>query len=78
MRDFITKHRGEILRLIVIILPMFGLGGLTIHGQQKELDELRTTVVIEQEPVEVNITQPVKLSEHDHKRTHPEFNQVKL
>ena len=73
---FLIKHKKEIIKLILAIAPILGLSGLA-YEQNQELQELRTTVVIEQEPVEVNITQPVRLQEHDHKHTHPEFKQIR-
>lgn len=76
MIEFLRKNRAEVLKLIVVLLPMLGLGGLAIE-QQKELQELRTTVVVEHEPIEVIVeknehTYPV----HNHKHTHPEFKQL--
>ena len=73
--SFIAENRKQILKIIVIILPMLGLGGLAFERDAK-VRELQTRVVIEQEPIEVKIEQPVPLKEHDHRHTHPEFKQM--
>ena len=69
--NFITKHKTDIVKAIVAIAPPLGVSGLA-YDQHKELEQYRTTVVVESEPVEVNITQPVTVRGSSH--THKEFN----
>ena len=72
MLSNILKHKKEILKAIVVLLPLVGLGGLT-YEQNKELQELRTTIVIEQDPIEVHVDQ----NQHTHpKHTHPELEKI--
>ena len=78
--DFIAKNKKEMLKLIVVLLPLLGLGGLAIN-QQKELQELRT-VVIHDTPVEViverdNHEHNFADKKHSHKHTHPELEKLK-
>ena len=72
MNKFIADNKAEILKAILVLLPLVGLGGLS-YEQQKEIEQLRTTVVVEHEPVEVTVTQDKHSHPHNHAHTHPEI-----
>lgn len=70
---FAKVHWPAIAKIVVAVAPILGLSGLA-YDQNQELKQLRTTVVIEQEPIEVKIEQPVTVN--DKKHTHPELKQI--
>lgn len=71
--SFKEIHWPAIAKIVVAVAPILGLSGLA-YEQSKEIEQLRTTVVIEQEPIEVKIEQPVTVN--DKKHAHPELKQI--
>ncbi len=62
-----------VAKLVVAIAPILGLSGLAFE-QNKEIQRLTTTVVIEQDPIEVHVEQA---KQHSHAHNHKQIDENK-